>query len=151
MAVVERKSDLFGTGPGVPDKSAKHMRGTTRCAHGTVTSVTGDEAASVYELVRIPSNAILTHNTVIDGQLLGLTAFDLGSEAQPVGLLDINSTPVAVSRPIAELGAKHGMELWEQLGYAADPGGEIAIVLIPRATVSAGGAAPFFFEWVVAN
>ena len=49
--------------------------------------------------------------------------------------------------PITAIEAASGQRLWEQLGLAADPKGEIELIATAAAAATGAGNMPFAVEW----
>lgn len=149
MAVVNVKSDLFrneGTSGAVVD--SKRVRGRIKQAIGTVTNLSTDSNLSTYLLARIPSHAILTERTQFDVENDGFAAIRIGTLTDVDALVSVAKTDGNTVTPIAFGDANHGKELWEVLGLASDPGGDIGIYKHAVANAAGAGSMPFRFEWV---
>lgn len=151
MAVVSGKSDLihgaFDYGATTPDPQA--AKGRLVLATGTVANASTDSNTSKFELARIPSNALLHENTFFDVQNWGFAQVVIGTETDTDALLDVARSSANVQSPIAIGDANHGKALWDILGLAADPGGEIALWAHAEADASGAGSMPFRIAYVM--
>ncbi len=133
MAVVTTKSDLFG----VPLDPAK-ARGRPIVATFTVANAADDSSGSKYLLGRFPSECILDSRTAFQVQNWGFATVNIGTAEDIDALGTVAKSAGNVYSPIAFGDARHGLPLWEALGLAADPGGEIE--LYAHASAGATGA-----------
>lgn len=148
MAVVSGKSDLirdYLAGDAAPDPMRN--RGRTYMATGTVANAATDSSASMYHLIDLPSDCILDELTKFDVENWGFAQVVIGTQTDTDALLDVAKASGNTAAPIAFGDANHGKELWEMLGLAADPGGEIGIWAHAEAGATGAGSMPFQFSW----
>lgn len=131
---------------------------TAQLIFATITATTGKTAGSTYQMVRLPSNAILHSLRMwLDS---GVTTFDGditlyysdtwadGTDANASGgavaahvfktAVDLHAitTPTEYFLGGNLVGSKLGQPLWQQAGLTADPGGFFDIVLLTTSTTS---------------
>ncbi len=131
MPVVNGKSDLFGA-----DVDPARARGEPVVIALTCTNAASDSSGSKYLLCRIPAEAILDARTDIKADTWGFATLSIGTFDDVDAL--VSAARAASHKPITVNDAKHGLPLWEQLGLAANPGGDIA--LYAHGTANATGA-----------
>lgn len=148
MAVVTTLSDLIHdplnraeTAPDAPDP--QRARGRVICAVGTVANAGDDSNLSSYHLADIPSRAILHEDTFFDVENWGFAQVVIGIEGDTDALVDQTKATENIVTPIAMGDANHGKALWEMLGLAEDPGGDIRIIASAEANATGAGAMPF--------
>ena len=151
MAIVKGKSDLIrnaylGEGLVDPDRIA----GIVRHATGTVANAATDSTGSMYHLADIPSHAILHEDTFFDVQGWGFAQVVIGTRTDTDALLDVAKSAANMQNPIAQGDANHGKRLWEVLGLAANPGGNIGIWAHAEGNATAAGSMPFRISYIVA-
>jgi hypothetical protein len=139
MAIVKVKSDLTS---GEPDP-AQH-RGRPIVAAFTVTNAATDSNGSRYHLVDLPSCAILDARTAFQVQNWGFAAIRVGTQTDVDALVSVLKSAGNVVSPVVQFDAKHGKPLWEVLGLASDPGGNIG--LFAHAIADATGAGTMLGE-----
>lgn len=120
---------------------------------GTVEAASGDSAASIYRILRVPSNFVLTSLRLAWDALGGSAAGDVGVYAIAAnGGAVVDADEFASAVALASAGAwtdvmeeavpadiaKIGAPLWDRLGLTTDPavGYDIAVTL----TVATGAA-----------
>ncbi len=142
--------DLQSAGAGWP---ARHVT-----VSGTITPVASDATGSTYQMVRVPSTAILKH-VWFTGQAQGAGTFDVsvyysdstvdGTAAANQGLVVpttgatfiadaiVNAAAVAMTEVLGYGGTAAGWDpsminkrLWDALALSTDPGGFFDIVLV---------------------
>lgn len=133
MAVVEVKSDLFGA-----DVDPAKARGRPIVTTFTVANGAADSSGSTYLLGLFPSECILDSRTAFQVQNWGFATVNIGTATDIDALGTVAKSAGNVYQPIAFGDSRHGLPLWEQLGLAADPGGNIA--LYAHASAGATGA-----------
>lgn len=139
MAIVKGKSDLT---TGEPDP-AKH-RGRPIVATFTVTNAATDSNTSSFHLCDLPSCAILDASTAFQVQNWGFADIRIGTQTDVDALVSVLKSAGNVVSPVVQFDAKHGKPLWEVLGLAADPGGNIG--LYAHAVANATGAGSMMGE-----
>lgn len=133
MPIVEKKSDLFGV-----DNDPAKARGRNICATFAVTNAADDLSGSTYLLCKLPSEAILDSRTAFLVTSWGFAQINIGTRTDIDAVVTQTKATGNVVTPIAFGDAKHGVPLWQALGLAADPGGEIG--LYAHASANATGA-----------
>lgn len=151
MPVVSGKSNLihgtFDYGADAPDPQA--AKGRLILATGTVANAADDSNASMYELARIPSQALLHEATFFDVENWGFAQVVIGTKTDTDALLDVARSAANVQSPIAIGDAHHGKPLWEILGLAADPGGDISLWAHAEAGATGAGTMPFRIAYIM--
>lgn len=137
MPVRNKTSNLFGA-----DVDPARARGRPIVEAGEVANAADDDLGSRFLLARIPSAAILDALTTFKADTWGYATTAIGTETNTTAL--VNAARTAAHTPIARMGTQHGMPLWQVLGMAADPGGEIE--LYAHALANATGAGTMRFE-----
>lgn len=133
MAIVEEKSDLFGA-----DVDPAKARGRPICSTLTVTNAATDSSGSTYLLGKFPSECILDSRTAFQVENWGFATVNIGTADDIDALGTVLKSAGNVYSPVAFGDSRHGLPLWEALGLAEDPGGEIA--LYAHASANATGA-----------
>jgi len=151
MAVVNTNSSLihdpFVSGSTPPDPQA--ARGRLILATGTVTNAATDSNTSKYHLADIPSIALLHEDTFFDVAGDGFAQIVIGTETDPAALVYQTKVTENIVTPIAVGDANHGKPLWEVLGLAADPGGNIGIWKHAQADAAGAGSMPFRIAYIM--
>lgn len=152
MAVVSVKTAKITTEDAAGEKIASAGKAEIVLT-GTVEAANGDSAASIYRLLRVPSNFVLTGLRLAWDALGGSAAGDVGvyavagnggavvdadEFASAVALSSAGAWTDVMEEAAATDIAKIGMPLWERLGLTTDPavGYDIAVTL----TVATGAA-----------
>lgn len=151
MPVVTLKSDLYRAeqaGGAVPD--ALKVRGYVRRATGLIANAATDSAASVYRLIRLRSDVILGTGTVFANNAWGFAVTQVGVAGTPAALFTKTTSATTTESPITPAKAVAG-RLWQQLGLAADPKGEIELVATAAAAATAAGSLAYVIEWIDDN
>lgn len=139
MAVVLTKSpNALGTAD--PTKA----RGRRIVCVDTVANLASDNSGSKYLIGMFPSECILTHDTIFKVDGWGYAAIRVGTFTDPAALVSVLKSAGATVKPIAQCDARHGKPLWQQLGLAADPGGEIGLYI--HGIADATGAGTMLYE-----
>ena len=152
--------------PVVPNTTGEYGPGFLRSATGHVAAVTSDGIGSIYDLVRIPTNAKVKQVYLTNAALSASTAMDIdvaySSSTQDQTIPNLQGTIVQVSAAdnklfgsaVAMTSAQKNQDqtfantfttdnqnnpLWSVLGLASDPGGMFDIVLKVTTAVVAGG------------
>jgi hypothetical protein len=149
MAIVTVKSDLYRaeqTGGPVPD--ALKIKGVLRRATGKVVNAASDSAGSVYKLIRLRSDVILTELTLFHNAAWGFATTQVGVLGAAAALFTKTTSASTTESPITGIEAVSGQRLWEQLGLSVDPRGEIELVAIAAANATGAGVMPFAVEWI---
>lgn len=149
MAIVNAKSDLFRdelTGGDYPDYS--RVAGRVHFAQGTITNAATDSSGSTYKLCAVPANAILNWETFFDVENWGFAAVRIGTLTDVDALVSALVSAATSQSPIVKGDANHGKALWEVLGLAENPGGEIMLYAHAIADATGAGSMPFIIAWV---
>jgi len=125
-------------------------RGRLVIATGTVANAAADSNLSKYHLVDLPSNCILHFDTFFDVAADGFAQIVIGTETDTDALVDVAKSAGALHSPIAKGDANHGKRLWEVLGLAKDPGGNIGLWKHAEADAAAAGNMPFQIHYITA-
>lgn len=151
MAVVNKfsgaASDTTATIPAlVPGRLA---RAPLNQSQGIVAVANGDSIASTLHFFDLPSQAVISSASVLKhSALTSLTDFDLGDVNDPDGLIDGANLTSAGSKDVIDI-ADGEKELWEQLGYTADPGGMLSIYGTLKAASGADGTVLLTVFWTI--
>lgn len=139
--------DANGILRGTPDY--RKTRAGVHVTQGTITNAAGDESGSKYRIAKLPSSVILLPESVIDLQSWGFVIAKIGLDADTDALLSVADTTALsdVSSPIAHGDSRWGKELWEQLGLAEDPAGDLEISIHTEANAAGAGTATFALYW----
>jgi hypothetical protein len=138
MAVANTKSTLITNQDATPPVLSNAVLSGRVCSvAGTVETLAADDAASVYRLLRVPSNCRIESLKLASDAITGASAADVGvyQTAQNGGAVvdaDFFATDVDISSAIAFTEvlleatatdiAKCEMPLWQLLGLSSDPG-----------------------------
>lgn len=166
MAVVNTKSNAVTNA----DASQPRVQNPTFISGGHLKSSVGmvevaaaDTDASVFRMVRLPSNAVVRRIEVLNDAITGGTSYDLGlykaavngGDAVDAGLfataIDMaNARTLPLDAMFETLGIeKIEMRLWELLGLSADPQIEYDLCFTANTVGSAAGTIATRVEWVV--
>jgi hypothetical protein len=135
MPVVNKKSDLFGA-----DADPAKARGRPITTTFTVANAADDSSLSTFLLARLPSEAILDSRTAFQVQNWGFATVNIGTLTDIDALGTVAKSAGNVYSPVAFGDARHGLPLWEALGLAANPGGEIEIYAHASANATGAGS-----------
>lgn len=145
MAVVEVKSNLkpdyLDTSVRQPDPVEVAARKIF--ANGNVANDATDSALSTYHLMDLPSDCILAEETFFKVDGWGFAQIQIGTETDPTALVNQTKVTEAIATPIANGDANHAQRLWEVLGIASDPGGNIGIYASAVAGATGAGTMQF--------
>lgn len=142
MPVVNGKSNLFAG-----DVDPARARGRPITVQASVFNGATDSAGSTYLLCRLPSAAILTASTTFKADGWGFAVTSVGTLTDVDALFQANKN--AAHAPITRnAAASHGKPLWELLGLASDPGGEIALYAHGIADAAAAGSMNFEIHYL---
>lgn len=139
MAIVSGKSDIMSA-----DTDPAKLRGRPIVTTFTATNAATDSSGSKYLLCKLPSCAILDALTAFQVENWGFAAIRIGTADDVDALVAVLKSAGTTVSPVAQFDAKHGKPLWEVLGLAADPGGDIA--LYAHAIANATGAGTLLGE-----
>lgn len=122
MAVVTQKSPNAQNN--VDPAKAK---GRMFVAADTITNAATDNTGSKYLIGLFPSECILDSKTYFNVTNWGYADIRIGTFSDPAALVSQTKATSNNISPIAQGDARHAKPLWQQLGMAADPGGEIGL------------------------
>lgn len=165
MAVANTKSTQITNADATPRllTTSYIAGGLKRISRGTVETLVTDDAASVYRLVRLPSNAVIDHIWLASDAITGASASDVGvyQTADNGGAVvdaDFFATDVDISSATAFTDvileatvtdkAKVEYRLWELLGLTTDPVRDYDIAVTVN-DVTAAGTISMKVEWTV--
>lgn len=140
MAVVTGKSDLFGA-----DADPARAKGRPVVTAFSVANAASDSNGSKYLLCRLPSYAVLDALTTIKADTWGFATVNIGTGSNTTALFTAAKNAAHV--PITRNGTAHGLPLWQMLGLAADPGGEIELYAHASADAAAAGTMKGEIHW----
>lgn len=152
MAVVTKYSTAYPEGVGKLPKP-NFVQATVYSASALVTVANGDSANSVFNIVRLPSNArVLQPATLRHGAIAGLAlsvGFPVNNKA--AALISAYATAGAGSMTLTQQLTLADMQkpLWQLAGYANDPGGLLDVVATVTTAATAGGDLLFDFLYAV--
>lgn len=119
-------------------------RGRRIVSVDTATNLATDNSGSKYLIGMFPSECILTVGTNFKVDNWGYAAIRIGTFSDPAALVSVLKSAGANVTPIAMGDSRHGKPLWQQLGMAADPGGEIGLYI--HGIADATGAGTMLYE-----
>ncbi|MEM9579057.1 MAG: hypothetical protein AAF891_00100 [Pseudomonadota bacterium] len=145
MAIVSGKSNLamVPSDENYVQADPHRLRGRPVYATDSVSNAADDSNGSKYKLVDLPSNCLMLPDTFFDVENWGFAQVVIGTESDTDAVLDVLRSAATVQNPFAQGDANHGLELWEILGLASDPGGTIALWVHAEADATAAGTMPF--------
>lgn len=146
MAVVTGASDLFPTDP-LDQPMPTRRAGVRRAVISSVANAGTDSNGSMYKLASLPSHVILAPGTLFDVEAWGFAQVVIGTKDDTDALLDVARSAATTQSPIAWGDANHGLELWQVLGLASDPGGDIDLYAHAEADATGAGSMPFVIEY----
>jgi hypothetical protein len=136
MPVVKKKSNWHG------DKvDPARQRGRMVVAAGVVTNAADDSENSSYYLCDLPSDCIPDVSTAFQVQNWGFAAIRIGTRSDVDALAAVLKSAGNVVSPVGQF---EDRPLWQVLGLAADPGGNIG--LFAHAIAGATGAGTMLFR-----
>lgn len=153
MAVANTKSTQITNADAYNQTSSYIANGIKRITRGTVETLAADDAASVYRLCRVPSNAVIDHIWLASDAITGASATDVGvyqtaANGGAVVDADFFATDVDISSATAFTDvvleatvtdkSKVEQRLWELLGLSADPGRDYDICVTVNDVTAAG-------------
>lgn len=143
MAVVLNKTpNALGTAD--PTKA----RGRRIVCVDTAANLATDNAGSKYLIGMFPSECILTSGTIFKVDNWGFASIRIGTFTDPAALVSVLKSAGATVTPIAQCDSRHGKPLWQQLGLAADPGGEIGLYIHGIADATGAGTMPYEIHYL---
>ncbi|HXF45755.1 MAG TPA: hypothetical protein VNK91_06515 [Burkholderiaceae bacterium] len=144
MAVVNKYGTGYKDPASLKQVEAVLAEATVRQINSLVSITTGDSTNSTHRIGSVPSNAIIAPDSRYDHEDTGLTQVDIGL-AYPNGGAMIDADCLVAGDDISLAGSQtfagHGTltaanmnkRAWEIAGLAADPGGNLDIVLTQKA------------------
>lgn len=146
MAVVEVNSNL---NPDYLDATVRQpdpveVAARMIYANGNVANAATDQPPSKYHLFDLPSDCILDQATFFKVDTWGFAQIQIGTDTDPTALVNQTKATEAIVTPIAQGDTNHAKRLWEVLGLATDPGGNIGIYF--TAAASSTGAGTMIFQ-----
>lgn len=114
----------------------------------TATNLATDNSGSKYLLGMFPSECILMSDTYFKVDNWGYAAIRVGTFSDPAALVSVLKNAGANVTPIAQGDARHAKPLWQQLGMAAEPGGEIGLYIHGIADAAAAGTMPYEIHYL---
>jgi hypothetical protein len=147
--VVNVRSSLFKpvADPLGPEVRPELARGNPIVAQGVVANGVGELAGSRYHLINLPSDCILLPATFFAVSTWGFADIRIGTFSDPAALLSVLRSAAAIQQPIVQGDARHAQPLWQALGLAADPGGEIGLFYHAIATATGAGTSRFAIHY----
>lgn len=147
--VVNVKSSLFkpDADPLGAEPLPELARGRPIIAMGTVANGVGQLSGSRYHLANLPSDCILLPATFFKVDTWGFADIRIGTFSDPAALLSVLRSAAAIQQPIVNGDARHGQPLWQALGLAANPGGEIGLFYHAIATATGAGTSRFAIHY----
>jgi len=157
MAVVNKYASRMRV-PGMPRKpvSAALAGGASNIQRqlDDVAIANGDSANSTALMAIVPSKAImLPESKIYHSAITGLNDLDFGDATNPDGLVDGISCVSAGSDSAIKAVAftDYDKPLWELLGMASDPGGDIELFVTLNAAATTGGTIAVDLRYIVAG
>lgn len=177
MAVVTLKSPMItslSASPPVRTTAGQGASGLLVQADGYITVGAADSSASIYKLVRVPSNAIVkrleleNHGTITTltgdvGAYYSDEAYDQtgSSIANSGAVIDVDFFGSAVAKGTVDVPqnvtnesgtydvSKRGQPLWQAIGLTTDPGGnfDLALTLTAGASITGTVTVALAAEW----
>lgn len=150
--IEEGKSDLIHDRFAVDSypASPQNARGRIILATGTLANTAAALSSSTYHLADLPSNCLLHHDTFFDVENDGFAQIVIGTKTDTDAFVDVARSAGNIVSPIAQGDVNHGKELWEILGFAADPGGVISLYKHAEADATGAGTMPFQIAYITA-
>lgn len=149
MAVVKGRSNLIRSAlANDAPIDPLEAQGRLRTAIGTVACASTDSSGSRYHLVNLPSACILETGTAFFVSNWGYADIRIGTVDDVDALAAVLKSAGSTVSPVA-FNANIGQRLWERLGLARDPGGEIGIYAHAIAAATGAGSMQFRFAWLV--
>lgn len=145
MAVVNNTSDLIHDYLDDASVAADPVqaRGRVIKSTGTVANATTDSNLSNYHLVDLPSDCMMDQDTFFKVDGWGFAQIVIGTLTDTTALVNQTKITAAIVSPFGQGDANHGKRLWEALGMAADPGGNISLYAHAVAAATGAGTMPF--------
>jgi len=112
-------------------------------ATGPYAKPADDRANSTDLICELPSECLWHEGTRFDVAGGGVADVRIGNKDDADALVAAARADAATQSPKTFGDAFHGLELWEMLGLAKDPGGKIALYAHGPAAATAAGEMPF--------
>ncbi|WP_226783190.1 hypothetical protein [Oceaniglobus trochenteri] len=152
MAIINGTSSLihdpYDPASRPPDPAV--ARGRIVVMTGILLNAATDSNGSKYHLADLPSNCLMDPGTQFDVENDGFAQIVIGTESDADALIDVAKSGGNTITPFAFGDANHGKRLWEILGLAADPGGNIALWKHAEANATGAGNMPFVIKYITA-
>lgn len=152
MAIVSGASNVSPRargGAGHADPQA--IAGIMRVVTGRVTNAADDSSGSKYHLCDLPSDCYLDPGTLFDVENTGFATINIGTETDIDALITVLKSAGNTVTPVAFGDADHGVELWQALGLAANPGGFIGLWLHASGNATGAGTTLFTVKYIHRN
>jgi len=150
MAVIDKGSNLTADryDPSALSADPVEIRGRVVKSTGNVTNAASDSSGSSYHLVDLPSDCILEKDTFFKVDNWGFAQVVIGTRTDTTALVNVAKAAGAMVTPVASGDSNHGKRLWETLGMASDPGGNIGIYAHAAANATAAGTMLFEISYL---
>src|SRR5712691_1791902 len=135
MAVVTRYGSGYKDPASLKAIDAVFAQATLRCISSHIDVANGDSATSIYNIGKVPSNAIIDpSSTMYYSAITGLTSLDVGFgqngavvNAKGNALVSAQTVAAAGNTSLVAAVAAGSLvkQAWQLAGYTADPGGTI--------------------------
>lgn len=104
----------------------------------TVANLIDDDSGSTFHLIDLPADCMLHWATSFQVQNWGYADVRIGTRSTPGALVSVLRSAANVQTPLAVFDSRWNQMLWQQLGLAANPGGNISLFAhaIANATVA---------------
>lgn len=147
--VVNVRSSLFkpASDPLGPEPKPELARGRVVATQGLVANGVSELTGSRYQIADLPSDCVLLPNTFFKVDTWGYVDIRIGTFSDPGALVNQLRSAAAIVSPIANGDARHGQPLWQALGLAADPGGNIGLFYHAIATAAGAGTSRFTIHY----
>jgi hypothetical protein len=113
-------------------------RGRPVVCADTMANAATDSIGSKYLIGMFPAECILGSGTFFKVDTWGYVDIRIGTFTDPAALVSQTRATAAIVAPIAQGDGRHGQPLWQQLGMAANPGGEIGLYFHGSVAAAAG-------------
>lgn len=148
--IVEGYSDVAPRavgGQGRPDPQA--VAGTVRHISGVVNTVAVDDlTGSSYYLAAVPSDAYMKPGTFFDVAAWPFAQVRIGTQADIDALVTVAQSAGDIVTPFAVGDPNANVPLWQVLGLAQNPGGEIVLYAHAIGDATGAGSMRFGIEYV---
>ncbi len=152
MAIITGTStlihDTFDPASVPPDPSV--ARGRIVVMTGLLTNTATDSNGSMWHMADLPSTCMIDEGTKFDVQNDGFAQIVIGTETDTDAFVDVAKSGGNTVQPVTFGDGNHGKQLWEILGLAKDPTGNIALYRHAGANATAAGNMPFVIKYITA-